>query len=230
MRDKDMTRFKLRTQPSSLIMLFAVAAFAICALFVIRAAYVYTFHRSRRPSKRQPSATCKISIFLGSGGHTTEALQLLAGLNRKRYTPRQYIVSAGDSLSIKRALAFEGSTDVHVTEIPRARRVHQPLYTVPPSFIISLLHTVRLALSGNALGDFLIMNGPGTCVVLCAGVWVARMLGIRTPRMVYIESFARVQSLSLSGKILARFVDRFVVQWPELQAKVPGADYRGWLV
>jgi len=124
---------------------------------------------------------------------------------------------------------------VRVVEIPRARMVHQPLRSVPFTFTRSLLHTVRIALpssksGSSALGDVLLMNGPGTCVVLCASVWLARLLGAGKTRMVYVESFARVQSLSLSGRILRNFVDRFVVQWPELKEKVPGAECRGWLV
>lgn len=46
--------------------------------------------------------------------------------------------------------------------------------------------------------------------------------------MIYVESFARVSTLSLTAKLLSRFVDRFVVQWPA--AAVKGADYRGILV
>ena len=35
-------------------------------------------------------------------------------------------------------------------------------------------------------------------------------------RSVYIESWARVKTLSLSGRLLKPFVDRFLVQWPQL--------------
>jgi beta-1,4-N-acetylglucosaminyltransferase len=45
-------------------------------------------------------------------------------------------------------------------------------------------------------------------------------------RTVYIESWARVKTLSLSGKILKPLVDRFVVQWETLQKKV-GEKERG---
>lgn len=45
----------------------------------------------------------------------------------------------------------------------------------------------------------------------------------------YVESFARVKSLSLSGRLLRYFVDVFVVQWPEA-ATGEGVTYRGWLV
>lgn len=38
-------------------------------------------------------------------------------------------------------------------------------------------------------------------------------------RTVFVESWARVKTLSLSGKILLPFADRFLVQWPALGGK-----------
>jgi len=44
-----------------------------------------------------------------------------------------------------------------------------------------------------------------------------RFLGINTScKIVFVESFCRSQSLSLSGRLLYPFVDRFVVHWDEL--------------
>jgi beta-1,4-N-acetylglucosaminyltransferase len=42
-----------------------------------------------------------------TGGHTSEMLQLLKGLDLQRYGPRKYILSAGDHLSAKKAAEFE---------------------------------------------------------------------------------------------------------------------------
>lgn len=38
-------------------------------------------------------------------------------------------------------------------------------------------------------------------------------------RTIFIESWARVKTLSLSGRLLKPFVDRFLVQWPQLVEK-----------
>ena len=40
-----------------------------------------------------------------------------------------------------------------------------------------------------------------------------QLISMHSPKLVYIESMARVKKLSLSGKILRLFVDRFFVQW-----------------
>ena len=115
--------------------------------------------------------------------------------------------------------------------IPRARRVHQPLLTTPFSAAFSLAASiwhVTLApiLSGSQVYDVLLLNGPGTCFVLCMAAYTNRVrcflsradyvgtdvsfkiLGLKSPKLIYVESFARVRHLSLSGKMLRPLVDR----------------------
>jgi len=48
-------------------------------------------------------------------------------------------------------------------------------------------------------------------------------------KVVYVESFARTSSLSLTGKLAYRFADLFIVQWPELQQLFPKSIYGGSL-
>jgi beta-1,4-N-acetylglucosaminyltransferase len=48
-------------------------------------------------------------------------------------------------------------------------------------------------------------------------------------QLIYVESIARTQKLSLTGKILyyMRMVDSMMVQWPELESRYPSAQYVG---
>lgn len=57
-------------------------------------------------------------------------------------------------------------------------------------------------------------------------------LGLGRCGVVYVESIARVQKLSLTGVILyrARLADAFFVQWEELAKKLPRALYMGRLM
>ena len=57
-----------------------------------------------------------------------------------------------------------------------------------------------------------------------------QFFGVKYIRIVYVESFARVTALSLSGKILLHLSDRFLVQWPELVRKYSKAEWVGILV
>ena len=58
-----------------------------------------------------------------------------------------------------------------------------------------------------------------------------RLLRVTRSRVVYVESIARTESLSLTGKILyhARLADLFFVQWPGLAQRLPRAVYAGRL-
>lgn len=73
-------------------------------------------------------------------------------------------------------------------------------------------------------------NGPGTCIPLCAVGLLLGILGLKRVLLVYVESICRVESLSLSGKILYHFADYFFVQWKPLQVKYPKSVYIGRIV
>lgn len=222
----------------------------LLALLLLSAALarLYAVLPRGNPPKRRSRArseTCTLAVFLGSGGHTSEALALVSALDFDRYYPRKYFVSQGDILSAKKAIALESdrasaslsssTTPYTVITIPRARRVHQSLLTTPFSSAISLIvctyHvTINPLLSGEPFADVLLVNGPGTCVMLCLAVYLNRFFGLSSPKLIYVESFARVKRLSLSGKILKPFVDRFLVQWPDLAQDNSRVQYKGCLV
>jgi beta-1,4-N-acetylglucosaminyltransferase len=128
-----------------------------------------------------------------------------------------------------------------IATIPRARRVHQPLYTTPFSALQTLLSAFSLFLSTSgpdhlALPNLVVTNGPATAVIVVLAAFILRFFNIRGAeseslcRTVYVESFARVKTLSLSGKLLVRVVDRFLVQWEELEGYAGRAEYCGILV
>lgn len=72
----------------------------------------------------------------------------------------------------------------------------------------------------------------GTCIPVCVAAFTLRFLGLGSScsRTVFCESFCRVKSLSLSGRIMYLLADRFVVHWPELLLKYPRAEYVGQLM
>ena len=142
--------------------------------------------------------------------------------------------SAGPSIS--HPIHLQAS--YQVLTIPRARRVHQSLLTTPFSSAWSLavcVYHITLApiVGGKSFADVLILNGPGTCVMLVLATYLNRassalqatfasisilmnsfqVMGLPSPRLIYVESFARVNRLSLSGRLLHRLVDRYVTRY-----------------
>lgn len=71
--------------------------------------------------------------------------------------------------------------------------------------------------------DLMISNGPGTAVPLCFSYWLISkplLFNLRS-KIIFIESFCRVKSLSLTGKLIRPIVSKFVVQWEELHKMYP---------
>lgn len=60
------------------------------------------------------SRTPRSQIFLlpsRAGGHTTEMLAMMSGLDFDRYSPRLYVISEGDTLSAQKAVTLEEAKD-----------------------------------------------------------------------------------------------------------------------
>jgi len=158
----------------------------------------------------------KIAVVLGRGGHTAQTFALLDLLGpRFRYL---YMVDLLDKLTPKKI------------RIPgRVLPVIQPRLLPQDSRIMSALRTLTTLLLSFV---YLLVSRPSVVVSCGTGLTVpvfysARLLGLKT---VYIESMSRVETLSITGRILLGRTDLFVVQWPRLAERTRGAVYGGQLL
>lgn len=71
--------------------------------------------------------------------------------------------------------------------------------------------------------DIIITTGAGAAIPLCL------MAKLMRKKLVYIESFARIDTPNATGKFLYHFADAFIIQWPELKKYYPKAIYGGWI-
>jgi UDP-N-acetylglucosamine:LPS N-acetylglucosamine transferase len=92
--------------------------------------------------------------------------------------------------------------------------------------IVAFRNTVR-----NILLAWRVIGRLRPCVVLTTGAgvavpfaWVGRL---RQARVVYVESFTRIDRPSLSCKLIAPIADRIYGQWPEFATSVRKARYAG---
>ena len=197
-----------------------------------------------------PSQPVRLLTVAGSGGHTAELLQLLTAATTPssktpsvNYSPRHYIVADTDRMSQNKIELFEAGyrgrvpegylgrvpgQSVVISQIPRAREVGQSyvtsVFTTLYSQLVCVPHVVY------ARPDVLLVNGPGTCIPVCVMVLLLRVLGLCRGRIVYVESICRVNTLSLSAKILVLFADHVLVQWSHLAEGNFRCTYIGRLV
>ncbi len=170
----------------------------------------------------------KINVPIG--GHTTEMIRMLEQVP-KRYQPRMYILASSDSISEKKVEQLESSREYGTwkcVKIPRSRSVGQSYFTSIFSTLYALMYSVFIIFIDPP--DVIICNGPGTCIPIVASAWILRIVGFKTIPVVYVESFARVKTLSLTGRLLYPIADSFIVQWDDLLKSYPRAICRGRLV
>lgn len=178
-------------------------------------------HRKKHRCARFPKSTAKTLCVLGSGGHTAEILQLIQSIKMNvkyahKYQPLSYIVASSDSTSIARLDMFDLIPHRHVYKIPRSREVGQSYISSIFTTIYAICYALVIVLYERP--DLVIMNGPGTCLPIAISTFLCRVIGLGLGRIVFVESFCRVKSLSLTGKILETLgiVDLFLVHWPDL--------------
>ena len=179
--------------------------------------------------------------------------QTIKALDWSRFAHRTWVVSSGDSFSATRAKEFEdeacsltSKSDGHgqantqsytILTVPRARKIHQPLITAPFSSLQCLWACVQLLLSHKqGFPDLILINGPATATIMVWASVLLRFFGVRDAndagkmRTIYVESWARVKKLSLSGRLLCWVADRVLVQWPQLDGVQGKGEFLGVLV
>lgn len=72
--------------------------------------------------------------------------------------------------------------------------------------------------------DAIISTGAGIAVPF---IIIGRLFGIKT---LYLESITRSEELSLSGRLIYPFVDKLLVQWPQLAEKYKKTEFQGRII
>jgi beta-1,4-N-acetylglucosaminyltransferase len=209
--------------------------FVLLILIVRLVLLLHSIRRVRRQRDPQSPASpsffvsstepLKTLVVLGSGGHTTEMLHLIRNLDPARYSPIVLVVATTDTTSLRRVqaypytLPFDRET-VSIYYIPRSREVGQSYSTSIWTTLYSFWFAFWLT-GVQVRPDLLLVNGPGTCVPMAVSAFLFRLVGWKTSKTVFIESFCRVTSLSLTGKLLYPLADLFLVCWEELEEIYP---------
>ncbi len=88
-----------------------------------------------------------------------------------------------------------------------------------PLMFVNFLKSCRIVFREKP--DVIITTGVLAIIPLCL------VVKIRGGKVVYIESFAKVNSPTLTGKLIYKFADQFYVQWESMKKFYPNAIYLG---
>jgi len=76
----------------------------------------------------------------------------------------------------------------------------------------------------NEKPDAIVSTGAGVAVPF---IIMGKILNIKT---LYLESITRSEELSLSGRLVYPFVDKLLVQWPQLSEKYKKTEFHGRII
>ena len=173
-------------------------------------------------------------IIFGSGGHTTEMLLILGNTNIfEKYGEIHFVIGHSDTWSLRKVTDYyksiginiENQSNLKIHKLFRAREVKQSFLTSIFTTLIAILHSFIIIAKVTAFSkiDLVLTNGPGTAVPMCYCYWIiskAMLFNLKS-KIVFIESFCRVNSLSLTAKLMRPILSKFVVQWEDLHRKYP---------
>ena len=155
-------------------------------------------------------------LVLGGGGHTRQILRLVSLLGR-RYN-YEYLLSSDDKLSEK-SIKFHGKK----FRIINPRKMEDKnLGKVIIKFIPSTFQA--LAVLARSKSECIISAGPALSLhISFLGKFLFRK------KIVFLESWSRVYTKSLAGRLTYPFADLFFIQWLEEKKNYPNSIYAGRL-
>ncbi len=147
----------------------------------------------------------KILFAASSGGHFEQLLMLKPLM--KKY----------DSVLLTERTEYDmGDNGIKTIYVPQINRKGISFF---PKFIANIFRAIKIYHKEKP--DIMITTG------VLAIVPLALIVKLHRRKLVYIESFAKVTSKTLSGKILYKFADQFYVQWEQMLKLYPKAIFKG---
>lgn len=161
----------------------------------------------RKKTETKPKEK-KICFTSSCGGHM-EQLMMLSPL-MKEY----------DSFIVTEKAKYE--MDIKGFRVYRVPQTNRREIFFPVKFLANIVKSFGILVKEKP--DIVISTGALATVPICIA---AKKLG---KKLIYIESFARVTSPNVTGRILYRYADQFYVQWESMldvfpKAKCLGAIY-----
>lgn len=153
----------------------------------------------------------QIFLICSSGGHLTQMLRLNKVLSDYNVT----LITEKTEIS-----KFLKRSDVDkILYLPHGGRedVFKYLFKFPLNIILSLYRYLRYR------PKIVISTGAHTALPTC---YIAKLFG---SRIIFIETFAKISTPSLTGRAVYPIADVFYIQWPDLKSYYPKAKYMGKL-
>lgn len=146
----------------------------------------------------------KVLLVASAGGHLAQALALMASLTD-----------------------YDVTLVTESTDVTRAMNVPCPVYYLclnyrkHPLFLWKMLiNTIRsVRILWRERPQVIISTGANATIPMSI---LGKIMG---SRLIFVESFAKVKSPTRTGRLMYRWADLFIVQWPDLLEYYPRAKW-----
>ena len=147
-------------------------------------------------------------LFISSlGGHLTQLLQLKPLFKEYDY----HIITEKSIITEDLSQQYEMSFLAYGARNYLFKYIFKLSYNIIKSFYYFL----------REKPDVIVTTGAHTAVPIC---YIAKMFG---KKVIFIESFAKTSTPTISGKLVYPIADLFIVQWQEMKKYYPKAIYGG---
>ncbi len=148
----------------------------------------------------------KICFAASSGGHF-EQLMMLTPLMEKY-----------DSFIITEKTDYAVSKNQKIKTY-YMKQVNRKEKTFLPNMIVNSFKSIYIFIKERP--DYMITTG------VLAIIPMALIVKLFRKKLIYLESFAKISSPTMTGKLLYKYADRFYVQWEKMLEIYPNAIYKG---
>ena len=152
----------------------------------------------------------KVMFISSTGGHLTELLEL-----KKMFKKYDYSIITEKTKSNK-TLKNEYKNVHYLLYGTKHNKLKYPFILLINCFI-SLYYYIKIR------PKVIITTGAHTAGPMCS---IGKIFG---SKIIYIETFANINTKTVTGKLIYKFADLFIVQWESMLELYPKATYGGWI-
>ncbi len=153
----------------------------------------------------------KVMFISSTGGHFSELLQLSTMFDNYDYS----IVT--EKTKMVEALKEKYQDKIHF--LCYGTKDHKLSY--PFKLMLNCVKSLFLFLKIRPM--YIITTGAHTAGPMCC---IGKLFGAK---IIYIETFANIKTKTITGRLIYKFADLFLVQWESMLKLYPKAIYKGWI-
>ena len=153
----------------------------------------------------------KVLFISSTGGHLNELLQLRPMF--KKY--KSYLITEKTKTTID--IEDKDLNEIHYLIYGTK---HKPLIYIF-KLLINCFKSLYYFIKINP--DVIITTGAHTAGPMCCIGKIFRK------KIIYIETFANIKTKTITGRLIYKFADLFIVQWESMLELYPKAVYGGWI-